>query len=57
MGDIVGSGQDKQEWVHSEVTRGENQTANLIKNVRAFRITCLGMRPEMIQQVFSPEEN
>lgn len=54
---MLGSGQDKQEWVRSEVTRGENQTANWIKNVRAFRITCLGMRPEMIQQVVGPEEN
>lgn len=57
MGDIVGSGQDKQEWVRSEITKGKNQAANLIKNVRASRITCSGMRPEMIQQVVSPEEN
>lgn len=43
--------------MHSELTRGENQTVNLIKNVRAFMITCLGMRAEMIQQVVGPEEN
>lgn len=34
VGDIVALGQDRQKWVHSEVTGDKNQAGTLIKNVR-----------------------
>lgn len=43
--------------MHSEIVGDKNQTGNLIKNVSAFRVTCLGTRPEMVIQVIGPEEN
>lgn len=57
MGDHVGSGEDKLKCVHCEVGVYQHQAGELVRNVRAFRMTSLGMSPEIVQQVIGPEEN
>lgn len=55
-GDHVGSGEDKLKCVHCEVAVYHNQAGKLVRNVRAFRMTSLGMSPEVVQQVIGPSQ-